>query len=67
MPALIDYGERIPNNVGLSGDRRLERALEGRQSKLLDCTWPRRALDDLDFEDELRLAVNREVVDRRGG
>ena len=32
----IDYGERIPNNVGLSTDRRLQRALESWQPKFLD-------------------------------
>jgi len=32
----IDYSERIPNNVGLAGDRRLQRALEGWQPKFLD-------------------------------
>jgi benzoyl-CoA 2,3-dioxygenase component B len=32
----IDYGERIPNNVELSTDRRLQRALEGWQPKFLD-------------------------------
>ncbi|GAA0253360.1 benzoyl-CoA 2,3-epoxidase subunit BoxB [Cryptosporangium japonicum] len=32
----IDYTERIPNNVNLSGDRRLQRALEGWQPKFLD-------------------------------
>jgi len=32
----IDYNERIPNNVGLAGDRRLQRALEGWQPKFLD-------------------------------
>ncbi|HEX4817880.1 MAG TPA: benzoyl-CoA 2,3-epoxidase subunit BoxB [Nonomuraea sp.] len=32
----VDYGERIPNNVGLAGDRRLQRALEGWQPKFLD-------------------------------
>ncbi|WP_218014600.1 benzoyl-CoA 2,3-epoxidase subunit BoxB [Mycobacterium neglectum] len=31
----IDYGERIPNNVNLSADRRLQRALEGWQPKFL--------------------------------
>ena len=29
----VDYSERIPNNVGLSQDRRLQRALEGWQPK----------------------------------
>jgi benzoyl-CoA 2,3-dioxygenase component B len=32
----IDYSERIPNNVELSTDRRLQRALEGWQPKFLD-------------------------------
>ncbi|GAA4979956.1 benzoyl-CoA 2,3-epoxidase subunit BoxB [Yinghuangia aomiensis] len=32
---LIDYRERIPNNVGLSDDRRLQRALESWQPKFL--------------------------------
>ena len=32
----IDYSERIPNNVGLAEDRRLQRALEGWQPKFLD-------------------------------
>jgi benzoyl-CoA 2,3-dioxygenase component B len=32
----INYGERIPNNVGLSGDRRLQRALESWQPNFLE-------------------------------
>jgi benzoyl-CoA 2,3-dioxygenase component B len=32
----IDYSERIPNNVGLDQDRRLQRALEGWQPQFLD-------------------------------
>ena len=32
----IDYSERIPNNVNLSGDRRLQRALESWQPKFMD-------------------------------
>jgi benzoyl-CoA 2,3-dioxygenase component B len=32
----VDYSERIPNNVDLAGDRRLQRALEGWQPKFLD-------------------------------
>lgn len=32
----IDYNERIPNNVDLASDRRLQRALEGWQPKFLD-------------------------------
>ena len=32
----IDYNERIPNNVDLASDRRLQRALEGWQPSFLD-------------------------------
>src|SRR6516225_11218703 len=32
----IDYGERIPNNVSLSDDRRLQRALEAWQPHFLE-------------------------------
>ena len=32
----IDYSERIPNNVNLNDDRRLQRALEAWQPKFLD-------------------------------
>ncbi|WP_024792972.1 benzoyl-CoA 2,3-epoxidase subunit BoxB [Tomitella biformata] len=32
----IDYSERIPNNVDLASDRRLQRALEGWQPKFLE-------------------------------
>ncbi len=35
MPTTIDYTERIPNNVNLSDDRRLQRALESWQPKFL--------------------------------
>ena len=35
MATTIDYGERIPNNVDLAGDRRLQRALESWQPKFL--------------------------------
>ncbi len=31
----IDYSERIPNNVNLDGDRRLQRALEAWQPEFL--------------------------------
>ena len=31
----IDYSERIPNNVNLAGDRRLQRALEAWQPEFL--------------------------------
>jgi len=32
---MIDYSERIPNNVDLASDRRLQRALEGWQPRFL--------------------------------
>lgn len=32
----IDYSQRIPNNVNLSEDRRLQRALESWQPQFLD-------------------------------
>ncbi|MCW2725111.1 MAG: boxB [Frankiales bacterium] len=32
----VDYSQRIPNNVGLNTDRRLQRALEGWQPKFMD-------------------------------
>ncbi|MGW2523856.1 benzoyl-CoA 2,3-epoxidase subunit BoxB [Streptomyces sp. NPDC001617] len=35
MPTAIDYDAKIPNNVGLADDRRLQRALEGWQPKFL--------------------------------
>jgi benzoyl-CoA 2,3-epoxidase subunit B len=34
--SVIDYSERIPNNVGLATDRRLQRALESWQPAFLD-------------------------------
>ena len=34
--SVIDYSERIPNNVQLATDRRLQRALESWQPKFLD-------------------------------
>jgi benzoyl-CoA 2,3-dioxygenase component B len=33
MPEKIDYTEKIPNNIGLASDRRLQRALEGWQPR----------------------------------
>ena len=58
----IDYGERIPNNVQLSTDRRLQRALEGWQPRFLD--WWRTLGPALPTRDVyLRTAV---AVDRDG-
>ena len=36
MPEKIDYDVKIPNNVDLSADRRLQRALEGWQPKFMN-------------------------------
>ncbi len=36
MTATINYKDKIPNNVGLSSDRRLQRALEGWQPKFMN-------------------------------
>jgi benzoyl-CoA 2,3-dioxygenase component B len=36
VPEKIDYDAKIPNNVNLSGDRRLQRALEGWQPKFMN-------------------------------
>ncbi|WAL66203.1 benzoyl-CoA 2,3-epoxidase subunit BoxB [Amycolatopsis cynarae] len=36
MPEKIDYDSKIPNNVNLAEDRRLQRALEGWQPKFLN-------------------------------
>ncbi|GAA2629996.1 benzoyl-CoA 2,3-epoxidase subunit BoxB [Streptomyces vastus] len=36
MPTKIDYDSKIPNNVALADDRRLQRALEGWQPKFLN-------------------------------
>ncbi|MEU1270651.1 benzoyl-CoA 2,3-epoxidase subunit BoxB [Streptomyces sp. NPDC005799] len=35
MPTAVDYDAKIPNNVGLADDRRLQRALEGWQPRFL--------------------------------
>jgi len=52
----IDYSERIPNNVNLAGDRRLQRALEGWQPKFLD--WWKQLGPALPTEDVyLRTAI----------
>jgi benzoyl-CoA 2,3-dioxygenase component B len=54
----IDYGEKIPNNVDLAGDRRLQRALESWQPKFLQW-W--RDLGPVAFQDHdvyLRTAIS---------
>ena len=57
----IDYDERIPNNVDLASDRRLQRALEGWQPKFLD--WWRQlgpALPTKDVYLRTAIAVGRD-------
>ena len=54
----IDYGEKIPNNVDLASDRRLQRALESWQPKFLQW-W--RDLGPVAFQDHdvyLRTAIS---------
>jgi benzoyl-CoA 2,3-epoxidase subunit B len=52
----VDYSQRIPNNVDLATDRRLQRALEGWQPKFLD--WWRDLGPSLEHRDVyLRTAV----------
>ena len=54
----IDYSERIPNNVDLAGDRRLQRALENWQPRFADW-WAQ--MGPVDFQDKevyLRTAVD---------
>ena len=56
--ASIDYSERIPNNVGLSDNRRLQRALEDWQPKFLDW-WMQMGPDGFQAKDVyLRTAVS---------
>jgi benzoyl-CoA 2,3-dioxygenase component B len=58
MTSTIDYGERIPNNVDLASDRRLQRALESWQPKFLQW-W--RDLGPVAFQDRdvyLRTAIS---------
>ena len=56
--ASINYSERIPNNVDLSGDRRLQRALEKWQPAFLD--WWRAVGPQVFKEDDvyLRTAIS---------
>ena len=53
MSTSIDYGERIPNNVDLATDRRLQRALESWQPNFL--TWWRELGPRVCQEDEIYL------------
>jgi benzoyl-CoA 2,3-dioxygenase component B len=59
----IDYNERIPNNVNLSDNRRLQRALESWQPKFLDW-WSEMGPEGFQVQDiYLRTAVS---VDAKG-
>jgi benzoyl-CoA 2,3-dioxygenase component B len=63
MNANVDLDDRIPNNVGLSSDRKLQRALERWQPQFLDW-W--RSMGPAEYQDHdvyLRTAVS---VDRDG-
>ena len=59
----IDYSEKIPNNVNLSGDRRLQRALEQWQPNFID--WWKEVGPEgaLNYEVYLRTAIS---VDPKG-
>ena len=59
----IDYGERIPNNVDLASDRRLQRALEQWQPAFLDWWREMGPAHSASREVYLRAAVS---VDREG-
>ncbi len=54
----IDYNERIPNNVNLSDNRRLQRALEAWQPKFIDW-WTEMGPEGYQVQDiYLRTAIN---------
>ena len=57
MPT-IDYSERIPNNVNLAEDRRLQRALENWQPRFADWWSEMGPSDFLNNEVYLRTAVD---------
>ncbi len=59
----IDYNELIPNNVDLSNDARLKKALERWQPKYIDWWKETGPVDSGDFEVYLRTAVG---VDPKG-
>jgi benzoyl-CoA 2,3-dioxygenase component B len=54
----IDYSQKIPNNVDLAGDKRLQRALEAWQPNYLDW-WSQMGPTDFNTKDVyLRTAIN---------
>ena len=54
----INYNEKIPNNVNLSGDRRLQRALERWQPKFLNWWDELGPEKSTDFDVYLRTAIS---------
>jgi benzoyl-CoA 2,3-dioxygenase component B len=56
--AKIDYDEKIPNNVNLSGDARLQRALENWQPKYLDWWKELGPVDSGAYDCYLRTAIS---------
>ncbi len=56
--ATIDYDEKIPNNVNLSGDARLQRALESWQPKYLDWWKERGPENSSGYDCYLRTAIS---------
>jgi benzoyl-CoA 2,3-dioxygenase component B len=55
---LVDLNETIPNNVGLSEDRKLRRALEGWQPRFLDWWRTMGPVEHQDHDIYLRTAVS---------
>jgi benzoyl-CoA 2,3-epoxidase subunit B len=54
----VDLNERIPNNVGLSSDRRLQRALESWQPRFLDWWKDMGPVEHQDHDVYLRTAIS---------
>lgn len=59
----IDYSEKIPNNVDLSENRRLQRALESWQPKYIDWWKDMGPVGSSNFQVYLRTAIS---VDPKG-
>ena len=57
----VNYSERIPNNVGLSGNRRLQRALEAWQPNYMRWWQELGPAGALDYEVYLRTAISVET------
>lgn len=57
----IDYAERIPNNVGLADNRRLQRALEAWQPRFLQWWHELGPVGSADYDVYLRTAISVEA------